>query len=186
MYQVHCILYSKLPREHLLWFRLSVLLRHESFTGWSQKRDSNSRPVLYESTALPSELFWLADCEGIEPPRPVKSSRFQGGVPLLWQTILATVKGLEPSISSLTGKRVRPLHYTVWRNQRDSNSRNLSVSHAFETCALPLGHDSLEGRCKNRTCSSSPYWATRDASVIPLPDQRAYLHYDGFGTLDGI
>ncbi len=25
---------------------------------WSQKPDLNRRPVLYESTALPTELFW--------------------------------------------------------------------------------------------------------------------------------
>src|SRR3954463_1112617 len=44
--------------------------RHQSLRRWCRKRDSNPRPPLYESGALPTELLRPVTCAPDNEPRP--------------------------------------------------------------------------------------------------------------------
>ncbi len=43
---------------------------------WSQREDSNPRPAVYETAALPTELRWQAKSPRIIPPKSVKEQWF--------------------------------------------------------------------------------------------------------------
>ena len=87
-------------------------LGYVALIKWSGRRDSNPRPSPWQGDALPLSHFrmlWCRDPESNWGHEDFQSSALPTE---LSRHIMAELTGVEPAISGVTGRHVRPLHYS--------------------------------------------------------------------------